>query len=154
MPTLRRATAADAALIATHRHRMFADNAFSTEAELTEMQTAFEPWVRKHLAAGTYIGLFLEDDATHEVLAAAGVWLMEWPPHYLHHEPLRAYLLNFYTAPASRGQGFANQLLRAAVDAAHQAGATVLTLHASPFGKPIYEKFGFKLSNEWILKPS
>jgi ribosomal protein S18 acetylase RimI-like enzyme len=79
---------------------------------------------------------------------------MDWPPHFLDHEPMRAYLLNFYTTPEARGRGFANLLLKAAVEASHARGAKVITLHASPFGKPIYENFGFIMSNEMMLKPS
>ena len=153
MPTLRRATVDDAALIAQHRHRMFADNRFTTEARLADMDRAFEPWVRRHLAAGTYIGLFLADDADPaHILAAAGIFLMEFPPHWTHDEPLRAYLLNFYTAPEARNRGYANRLLQAAVDEARAAGATVITLHASQYGRPIYEKFGFKDSSEMMLR--
>lgn len=153
MPTLRRATADDAPTIARHRHLMFADNDFTTEARLSDMDTAFEPWVRTALANGTYIGLFLTDDTdpTH-ILAGAGIYLMPFPPHWTHNEPLRAYLLNFYTSPEARGQGLAKQLVQACIDESHAQGATVITLHASKFGRPIYEKFGFQPTTEMMLR--
>ena len=53
-----------------------------------------------------------------------------------------------------RGRGFARQLLALAIDEARARGIKVVTLHASKFGKPIYEKFGFALNNEMILRPS
>lgn len=153
MPTLRRATVADAALITRHRHRMFADNRFTSESRLADMDRAFEPWVRAHLADGTYIGLFLADDADPQhILAAAGIYLMPFPPHWSHDEPLRAYLLNFYTAPEARGRGYAKQLVQASVDEAKSHGATVITLHASKYGRPIYEKFGFTPTTEMMLR--
>jgi len=151
MPTIRRATADDVGLITQQRHRMFADNKFATEERLDIMDATFAPWVSAHLAAGTYVGLLLEEDG--EVLAGAGIYFMDWPPHYLDIEPVRAYLLNFYTAPQARGRGFANLLLNAAVEEAQSRGIAVTTLHASPFGRPIYEKFGFKESNEMMLRP-
>jgi GNAT superfamily N-acetyltransferase len=157
MPTIRRATADDAALIAHHRHRMFADMDISTEARLREMDAAFEPWVRAHLAAGTYIGLFFEEDGPEnerKVLSAGGIYFMEFPPHWMDPEPLRAYLLNFYTVPEARGRGYAKQILKAAVAECRARGPRVIALHASRFGRPIYERFGFTPSTEMLLQPT
>ena len=152
MPTLRQATPADAALIAEHRHKMFADNNFATEAHLSTMDTTFEPWVRERLSDGRYVGLFFQEDST--ILAACGIFFGDFPPHFLDPNPIRAYLLNFYTAPEARGRGLATQLLQQAVDECKQANVRVITLHASKFGRPIYEKFGFTQNNEMILRPT
>ena len=152
MPTLRRATIDDAALITEQRHLMFADNNFTTEERYREMDVAFEPWVRAHLADDTYVGLFLEEDG--KVLAAAGIYFMEFPPHWMDPAPLRAYLLNFYTVPEARGRGYAKEILEAAVEECRTRGPRVITLHASRFGRPIYERFGFKASTEMMLRPS
>jgi GNAT superfamily N-acetyltransferase len=159
MPTLRRATPPDASIITTQRHQMFANNEFATEARYAEMNLAFEPWVRERLADGRYVGLFLEEPATtHEdkpiILAACGIFYMDFPPHYLAPNPIRAYLLNFYTAPEARGHGLATQLLQHAVDECKKANVQGITLHASKLGRPIYEKFGFTQNNEMILRPT
>lgn len=151
MPTIRRATLADAALITRHRHLMFADNNFATEERLSEMDRAFEPWVRTHLEDGSYIGLFLEEHG--QVLSAGGIFLMEFPPHWMDFEPSRAYLLNFYTVPEARARGYAKRVLEAAVAECRTRGPRVITLHASPFGRPIYERFGFTQSTEMMLRP-
>ena len=151
MPTLRRATIDDAALITEHRHRMFAAMDVTTEARLREMDDAFEPWVRTHLADDRYIGLFLEENGA--VLSAGGIYFMEFPPGWMDTQPLRAYLLNFYTAPEARGRGYAKQILEAAVAECRTRGAHVITLHASRFGRPIYERFGFTQSTEMMLRP-
>ena len=152
MPTLRHATLADAELITRQRHQMFADNDLATDAAYAEMDANFLPWVTERLADGRYVGLFLEEDSV--VLAAGGIFYMDFPPHFLDPEPIRAYLLNFYTAPQARGRGFANQILKACVDECHAHNVRVITLHASKFGKPIYEKFGFLHHNEYALRPS
>jgi GNAT superfamily N-acetyltransferase len=151
MPTLRRATPDDGALITHQRNLMFADNNLASEERYAEMDVAFEPWVRERLADGRYVGLFLEEDGA--VLAACGIFYMDFPPHYLDPAPTRAYLLNFYTAPEARGRGFAKELLKLAVDDCHARKVGVITLHASKFGRPIYEQFGFVQNNELILKP-
>lgn len=152
MPTLRRATPDDAPLITHQRHLMFADNNLATEGRYAEMNLAFEPWVRERLADNRYVGLFLEEAG--EVLAACGIFYMDFPPHYLDPAPTRAYLLNFYTAPEARGRGFAKQLLQLAVDDCRTRNVAVITLHASKFGRPIYEAFGFTHHNEYVLKLS
>ena len=152
MPNLRRATADDAPIITAQRHQMFADNDLATDARYTEMDVVFEPWVRERLADGRYVGLFLEEDKA--VLAACGIFFQDFPPHYLDPAPVRAYLLNFYTAPEARGRGLATQLLQHAVDECQARNVAVITLHASKFGKPIYEKFGFLRNNEMILEPA
>lgn len=154
MPFLRLATLDDMALITRQRHLMFADNGFGTPESLAAMDVESAAWLRRHLAAETYLGLLLSEEEGGEVLAACGIWLQDWPPHYLQHEPLRAYLLNFYTAPEARGRGYAKLLLDAAVNLSRDRGAKVITLHASRFGRPIYEAYGFKQSNELMLKSS
>jgi GNAT superfamily N-acetyltransferase len=152
MPTLRRATPNDAPLITAQRHHMFADNDVASEASYNEMNLAFEPWVRERLTDGRYVGLFLEEDTT--ILAACGIFFADFPPHFLDPNPIRAYLLNFYTAPEARGLGLATQLLQQAVEVCKGNNVRVITLHASKFGRSIYEKFGFTQNNEMILRPT
>jgi ribosomal protein S18 acetylase RimI-like enzyme len=153
MLTLRRATVEDAELITAHRHHMFADNGLATEARYAEMDRNFLPWVTERIADGRYVGILLEDQSTQQVVSSAGVFYMDFPPHYLDPAPMRAYLLNFYTCPEDRGEGHAKQLLGACIAECQSRNVGVITLHASRFGKPIYEKFGFKLHNEYALKP-
>jgi GNAT superfamily N-acetyltransferase len=150
MPNLRYATSDDAGLIAAHRHSMFQDNNFASESHLAEMDTTFEPWVRERLVDGRYIGLLLEEDG--RTLAGAGIFIQDFPPHWMDIQPTRAYLLNFYTAPAARGRGFAKQMLKLCMEECRTRGIGVVTLHASPFGRPIYEKFGFSQSTEMMLQ--
>jgi GNAT superfamily N-acetyltransferase len=150
-PQTRLATAADAEAIADQRLRMFADAGMADESQLTQMVEHFLPWVRAKLEDGSYVGWLTEADG--RLVAGAGLWVMEWPPHYLDPEPRRAYLLNFYVAPEMRGRGLARALLALAVDEAKVRGIKVVTLHASKFGKPIYEQNGFAMSNEMMLRP-
>jgi GNAT superfamily N-acetyltransferase len=65
---------------------------------------------------------------------------------------VRAYLLNFYVDPAFRGHGLAHALLKTAVGEARRRGIKVVSLHASRFGRPLYERNGFEATNEMILR--
>jgi predicted acetyltransferase len=44
-------------------------------------------------------------------------------------------------------------LLALAITEAKERGIKVVTLHASKFGKPLYEQTGFEMSNEMRLRP-
>jgi len=150
MPIFRFATVEDAALIAAQRHRMFADNELASEAHYAAMDQEFEPWVRERLADGRYVGVFLEEEGA--VIASAGIFFMDFPPHWMDAQPVRAYLLNFYTAPEARGRGLATELLGRCVEECRRRNVGVVTLHASKFGRPVYERFGFKQHNEMVLR--
>jgi GNAT superfamily N-acetyltransferase len=150
MAEIRLATASDAELLADQRRRMFADAGLADESGMQQMVTNFVPWVREKIEDGSYMGWLAEQDS--RIVAGAGLWILEWPPHYLDPQPRRAYLLNFYVAPEARRQGLARKLLQLSVAEAKTRGVKVITLHASKFGKPLYEQHGFEVSNEMILR--
>ena len=45
------------------------------------------------------------------------------------------------------------KLVALAVDEAKARGIKVVTLHASKFGRPVYEQYGFRPSTEMMLRP-
>lgn len=139
---IRLAIPEDAELIGQQRRQMFLDAGQPDDEVMAAMERDFVPWVRRKLADDSYIGWLASEGGT--VIGGAGLWLMEFPPHFLDAAPVRAYLLNFYTAAESRGRGLAKVFLQKAVDEAGLRGCQVVTLHASKFGRPIYEKNGFK----------
>ena len=143
------ATEADAELISEQRRRMFVDSAQASEARLQEVKEKFVPWVRERLIDGRYVGWLTEENG--RVVAGAGLLFMDFPPHWMDPEPVRAYLLNVYVDPEFRGRGLARELLEIATNDAQQRGIKVMSLHASEFGRPLYERNGFKSTNEMIL---
>jgi GNAT superfamily N-acetyltransferase len=150
MAVTRRATAADAEAIGEQRMRMFVDDGVALETDMAPMIANFVRWVRAKLEDESYAGWLVEEGG--QLIAGAGFWEMEWPPHFLHEEARRAYLLNFYVAPEHRRRGFASELLALAVAQAKSRGIQVVTLHASKLGKLVYEKNGFKPSPEMMLR--
>jgi ribosomal protein S18 acetylase RimI-like enzyme len=149
----RSATIEDAERIGQQRKRMFVSAGQPDDARMAEMAAAFVPWVREKLAEGKYVGwlVSVREGAVERVVGGAGLWLMEFPPHFLQVAPVRAYLLNFYVEPEFRGHGLAKALLETAIAEARRRGCEVVTLHASKFGRPIYGKRGFKQTNEMML---
>jgi len=149
MFSTRPATPADAEAITRQRRQMFLDAGLATPEQADSMAANFTAWVHRHLEAGTYLGWLTEDTGqANKIVAGAGLYLIEYPPHWQHPTPLRAYLLNFYVDPGLRGQGLAGKLLRLAMEETRRRKIRVVTLHASHLGKPVYDKFGFEPSDE------
>src|SRR5215469_2301146 len=138
----RMATEADAELITEQRRRMFVEMGQPDDERMQVMLRNFVPWVQERLRDGRYIGWLVTRRG--EVLAGAGMLLMDFPPNWRDPEPLRAYLLNFYVEPEARGRALAYELLKTAIDEAKRRGIKVVSLHASQFGRPLYERNGFE----------
>lgn len=147
--SIRLATEADAALIAGQRRAMFADAVLPVPATLQAMEACFKPWVRERLATGLYRGWIAESAGLP--VGGAGLWIAEFPPHFLDIAAARGYLLNFYVLPEYRGAGLARRLLAVAVEEGRRLRLRVITLHASKFGRKLYEQNGFRSNNEMIL---
>jgi len=126
------------------------DSGLAEGVALETMKANFVVWVRPRLQDGSYLGWLVQEGK--RVVAGAGMWLMDFPPHWMDAIPLRAYLLNFYVEVEFRGHGLAYALLKTTVEDARRRGVKVVSLHASKFGKPLYERNGFELSNEMILR--
>jgi len=146
----RRATLADAALIASHRRAMFEAMGSAVPGVLDEMTRNFEPWLLPRLADGRYTGWI----TTHEdrPIASAGLLILDWPPHP--RDPAgteRAYILNVYADPDYRRRGLARTLVGLCLAEASRRNIRITSLHASDEGRPLYEKQGFTASNEMLF---
>jgi ribosomal protein S18 acetylase RimI-like enzyme len=61
------------------------------------------------------------------------------------------YIWNVFVESAYRDRGIATKLTKTAIDYLQSLDCTHAILHASPHGKPVYEKLGFVPKNEIIL---
>ena len=61
------------------------------------------------------------------------------------------YIWNVYVESDYRRQGIATQLTKKTIEYLKDLNCTRAILHASPFGKPVYENLGFISGNEMIL---
>ena len=150
MPVIRYAVAEDAALITVHRREMYRDNNVRDASVLDAIDLEFEPWVTARLLDGRYVGLLLEEGG--RVIAGTGIFFADFPPHWMDPHPVRAYLLNVYTEPQARGNGYAKRLMEATLEECRKRGVPTVVLHASKFGRPIYEQLGFVQTDEMMLR--
>jgi GNAT superfamily N-acetyltransferase len=144
---IRPATLDDAEVIIAQRRAMFFEMGYDDQAVLDAMASAFRPWLRRKMAEGEYLA-WLAVRADGFVGAGLGLWLMDWPPHMVGPGPPRGNILNVYTDPDSRRQGLARRLMEAALDWCRANSIRAVILHSSKEGRPLYEKLGFRPTNE------
>lgn len=148
---LRHATLDDVPVICRQRRLMFKDMGHNDIACLDAMEQQFAEWVRLRLQDQTYLA-WLAIDEHQQIVAGAGLWMIDWPPHVLGNNTLRGYILNVYTEKGHRRQGLARQLTEMCLDACRRRGIDIVSLHASPTGRALYESMGFAESNEMRMK--
>jgi GNAT superfamily N-acetyltransferase len=147
---IRLATIGDAEIITTHRRAMFFEMGYRDQAVLDAMTAAFRPWLGRKMEEGEYLA-WLAVAADGSVAAGLGLWLMDWPPHMVGPGSRRGNILNVYTNPDSRRQGLARRLMEVALDWCRANRIRAVILHSSSEGRPLYEKLGFRPTNEMRL---
>ena len=148
---IRMATVDDAPIIVHHRHAMFFDMGHTDPTALDAMDASFAPYVARGLRDGSYRG-WLAQTSDGRVVAGGGLIVHEWPSRpFSPAQPRRAYILNVYTEPEYRGRGIARHIMTEIVQWCRAQGFWAVTLHASKFGRPLYESMGFEPTNEMRL---
>ncbi len=128
------------------RARMFAEF-WDGEVDLRALAGADAAYFGPLLERGEAAFWLVRDEAG-EVVASAAVAVYGVPPKPWALAGRAAYVCSMYTDPAHRRRGLARRLLGRCLDFAGDLGLTVLTLHASPMGRPLYEGHGFTQTNE------
>lgn len=145
---IRETTAADLEEILLHRRLMFRDMGHADEAELDAMVARSRPCVKRYLADGSYRGWFA---VTTDGRVAAGAGLIVMPSlsrPQCPEQTERPYFLNVYTHAEFREQGLARRLTEKCIAWCREQGFTYMWLHASQYGRPLYESMGFETTNE------
>jgi len=150
MPDIRIAGAADLDLLVSHRIAVFEAMGRETPEARAAMGRTFAAWLAPRLADGRYMS-WIASDAGRPI-ASAGLMLLDWPP--VPHDPngtTRGYILNIFVDPEHRRRGIASALVDRCMEETRRRNIRVVTLHASHEGRAVYEKIGFKASNEMQL---
>ena len=145
--TIRSATAADDALIATHFYQMWRDNDVPAEAIALNWQAEIQQYLdeaRRTLGYQAFIA-----EVNGRVMGSVGCQRFAG----LYPNILKAsyrqdgYIWGVYVEPTARRQGIATQLTDHAIAYLHSIGCTSAVLNASPGGRPVYSRLGFADSN-------
>jgi GNAT superfamily N-acetyltransferase len=149
---VRRAEIEDLKHLVHHRQAMFEEMGFRDAADLARVAQASNEYFREALRLGTYVGWFAEDANAGKVVGGGGLVIAPWPGFPGENRAERVWILNMYTEPAARRQGIAKGLLKEMIEWCRKRGLRTVSLHASVFGRPLYESVGFEPTNEMRLK--
>lgn len=149
---IRPATPADDELIAQHFHQMWLDNQVPAEQIQSDWQAVtlnFLAMARAHLGYQGYIASL--DQA---IIGSVGCQLFSglYPLLISQDQRHYGYIWGVYVEAAYRRRGFGRRLTEVAVEYLRSQHCTHALLHASPWGKPVYEQLGFTPSNEMRLE--
>ena len=154
MYRIRRATAADAGVLARHRAEMFRDMGELPASVYDTLIDAARAYLTQAITDGRYVGWVAELDAgSREIIGGAGLQLRELLPRAdvargrLVRGP-QGLIVNVYTERAWRRKGVADALMRELLQWCRGNGIESVVLHASDEGRPLYEKLGFRPTNE------
>jgi ribosomal protein S18 acetylase RimI-like enzyme len=147
--TFRVATPADLEVILRHRREMFREMGGRYRDSLEQYESASRKYFEAALQDGTYFGILAELGG--EIAGGGGVLIAPWPGSPLNFEAKRAWILNIYVESEHRRQGLAKALTQLLIDWCRQNGFASVALHASEYGRGLYEKLGFQRTNEMRL---
>ena len=149
--TLRRATTEDMDTLVAQRREMFREVHHKSDTQLDSMSAKFRVWALEHMNAGDYLAWLVE--APDGSSAAGGaLWLMDWPPHVIGVNSQRGNILNIYTGDDFRHRGLARAMMEAILAWCRENSIDIVILHASPFGRSLYESMGFNPTNEMRIE--
>jgi GNAT superfamily N-acetyltransferase len=149
--TIREAGQQDLAAILHHRRAMFEDMGQKDEAALKAMEASSQLFFAQAQAEGWYRA-WLAQNAAGEVVAGGGILILPWPSHPRDSQTRRPMIVNVYTEPEYRRQGLARRLMVIMLEWLRQQGYGTVSLHASDYGRTLYESLGFEPTNEMRLQ--
>jgi ribosomal protein S18 acetylase RimI-like enzyme len=147
--TIRPATLDDIDVLAYHRRAMWFAMG-RDEAALAAVEPVAREYFTRALPNGGYRG-FLAVTATGKVIGGGGIVISDWPGLLNQRQPKRAMILNMYVEKEYRRRGIARRLMETMITLCRENEFANVGLHASDEGRPLYEKLGFRATNEMRL---
>jgi GNAT superfamily N-acetyltransferase len=152
--SFRKAIAQDDERIAQHFYNLWLDNGLKPENLLPECKTEVLNFIQTARERNSYQAFIAEVD--QQIIGSAGSQLFAglYPIPFQPSYRKIGYIWGVYVEPDCRHQGIGRSLTQMNLDYLKTIGCTRAVLHASPFGKPIYEQLGFKPNNEMLIELS
>lgn len=150
-PRIRRATDLELGIVNENFRRMWIDMGWEPQNLREDSAEVVTGFIERARAEGQFAAFVAEVDS--EVVGSAACQVLSglYPEIRLSASHLAGYIWGVYVAPAHRRRGIATGLTRATLDHLHAIGCTLVKLHASPFGEPVYRAMGFSDTNELAL---
>jgi GNAT superfamily N-acetyltransferase len=149
--SIRLATVNDIPVLIHHRRMMWWDMGRQDVAALDRLNIAAQSYFSAAVADGSYRG-FLAVTNDDKVVGGGGVVVSAWPGSFDQELPRRAMILNMYVEKAFRRRGIACALMEKMIAWCRAEQFAYVGLHASDEGRSLYEKLGFRATNEMRLE--
>lgn len=149
--TLREATVADAPILARQRRLMFDSIEPLSTQQGDLLEAAIIRYVVRAMPAGTFRSWVVEHQGA--IVSGGGLQLRTLMPRpgYVYGEP-EGLVVSMWTEPEHRRRGLGRQIVDAILAWGRANAVTRFTLHASKDGRPLYELYGFRATNEMRLE--
>ncbi len=147
---IREATLDDIPELLRHRRGMYEDMGYDDEASLMAMMETSRPYLRQAMMNGTLHAWVATVES--RVIGGGLVIVSPWLSHPYDRQCRQATVLNMYVDAEFRRQGIARRLMQTMIDWCRKKGFVNVSLHASKFGRPLYESMGFEPTTEMRLK--
>jgi GNAT superfamily N-acetyltransferase len=148
---IRKAGLEDLKHILRHRRAMFDEIGFRDPAVLDRMEEVSRGYFSEALRIGKYRG-WLAEGSNEQIVGGGGIVVADWPGYPGEIHAARAWILNMYTEPEARRCEVAKRLIEVMIEWCRTEGFSIVSLHASPAGRALYETVGFQPTNEMTLK--
>jgi ribosomal protein S18 acetylase RimI-like enzyme len=139
-------------IVAQHFYQLWLDNNVAADAikdDWVETTLEFMTKARQELLFQAFVGkIDAEIVGSVSCQIFAGLYPFPFKPDYRKY----GYIWNVFVESSHRRQGIGSQLTEKAVDYLRSLDCSHAILHASPHGKPLYEKLGFVPKNELVLE--
>ena len=109
------------------------------------LDNSIHHFILKHMMDNTCLGMVAEEDG--RIIADAVIYLFETMPDEVNVSGMTAMLYNVYTQPEYRGQGIMARMLPEVIRLAREAGAIELKMSVEKKAIPLYDRMGFRLSD-------
>jgi GNAT superfamily N-acetyltransferase len=151
--TLRRATPADAALLAGHRAAVWIEVGDFAPDVMATQEPVWTAYLRDALAEERYVAWIALDDAG-AIVGSGAVLIGRAIPRPGHASDLTGRVHSVYIEPHARRRGIARAIMAEVLDYAREHGLISLTLHPSDEARPLYAALGFEAADEMVLRLS
>ncbi|MBN1328000.1 MAG: GNAT family N-acetyltransferase [Candidatus Heimdallarchaeota archaeon] len=150
MFSLRLATVNDSILLSDFRIEFLKEiQTIPKGLDLDTFRITLSEYFRENLANNTFYAWLAESNG--EVIATSGLTINQKPPHFVNSTGKEAYIMNMYTKPNWRKKGLGTALFEKLLEEVNKLGITKVVLHTTSMGKPLYEKFGFRSSDDEMV---
>lgn len=140
----------DLVVLVSHRLRMFYEIKPDREVYLEDYEKVTRAWITEKVKDSNFVS-FIAETKEGKIAGSGCILIKEDQPRPEKLVLSVPYLLSMYTEPEYRSKGVASLIIQRAISWAKAQGFDRMDLHGSPMGRSLYEKFGFKQTNEMRL---